>query len=265
MARTAALTPPRARGATPLLITLTLIAGALALAVLLPEWLWKFPEAWNLGLRGRIDVIQNWVIQNRGSHPLFIYGLDVISNFVDTGVRALEDLLIALPWTLIAGLFAALGWLARGRGLAIGCAAVFAGYMAFGLWEPAMQTLALMLFSVLVALLIGVLIGIVSALNDRFAAVLQPVLDTMQTMPAFVYLIPVVLLFGIARVPAVMATVIYAMPPVIRLTNLGIREVQPAAVEAGACVWQHARSIACARCSCRWPSTRCWPGSTRPS
>jgi glycine betaine/proline transport system permease protein len=102
----------------------------------------------------------------------------------------------------------------------------------FGLWDQSMQTLALMCVSVLFALLIGIPLGILAARNDRFDRMLRPILDGMQTMPAFVYLIPVLLFFGVARVPAVIATLIYAIPPAIRLTSLGIRQANPPAVEA---------------------------------
>ncbi|MCB0223303.1 MAG: ABC transporter permease subunit, partial [Anaerolineae bacterium] len=104
------------------------------------------------------------------------------------------------------------------------------GFM--GLWDEGMLTLALMAVSVVIALLIGIPLGILAARSDRFEAALRPLLDVMQTLPAFVYLIPVLLFFGIARVPSVIATVIYALPPAIRLTNLGIRQVTPSAVEA---------------------------------
>jgi glycine betaine/proline transport system permease protein len=101
-----------------------------------------------------------------------------------------------------------------------------------GLWIEGLQTLALMGISVIIVLLIGIPLGILAARYDKFEAGLRPVLDAMQTMPAFVYLIPVVLFFGIARVPSAVAPVIYALPPAIRLTNLGIRRVSPTAIEA---------------------------------
>lgn len=101
-----------------------------------------------------------------------------------------------------------------------------------GLWSLMIQTLAIILASVAISLLIGFPIGIMLSLSEKANQFFRPVLDTMQTMPIFVYLIPAVLLFGLGRVPAVMATVIYAVVPVIRLTNLGIRQVNPEVVEA---------------------------------
>jgi glycine betaine/proline transport system permease protein len=104
---------------------------------------------------------------------------------------------------------------------------------ALGLWDQTMTTLAIIVTSVGVSVLIGIPIGIIAAKNDRFEASLRPLLDGMQTMPSFVYLIPAVFFFGIGKVPAVVATVVYAVPPCIRLTNLGIRQVASDVVEAG--------------------------------
>jgi glycine betaine/proline transport system permease protein len=134
---------------------------------------------------------------------------------------------------VLVGAFGLAGYVLSGWPLALGSALSLFICGLFGLWLPSLQTLALMSFSVLLSLAIGITIGVLCALNNRLERALSPILDAMQTMPAFVYLIPVVLFFGVARVPAVIATIIYAVPPVIRLVNLGIREVQSAAVEAG--------------------------------
>lgn len=111
-----------------------------------------------------------------------------------------------------------------------------------GLWDQAMQTIAIMLVAVLLSILIGIPLGIASARSNRVRATINPVLDLMQTIPSFVYLIPAAMLFGLGKVPAILATVIYATPPLIRLTDLGIREVNAEVVEAsrafGATRWQ---------------------------
>lgn len=111
-----------------------------------------------------------------------------------------------------------------------------------GLWDQAMQTIAIMLVAVLLSILIGIPLGIASARSNRVRATINPVLDLMQTIPSFVYLIPAAMLFGLGKVPAILATVIYATPPLIRLTDLGIREVDREVVEAsrafGATRWQ---------------------------
>jgi len=118
---------------------------------------------------------------------------------------------------------------------------------ALGLWEQAMQTIAIMLVSVLLAIVIGIPIGVSAARSNRFRAIVNPVLDLMQTIPSFVYLIPAAMLFGLGKVPAILATVIYATPPLIRLTDLGIRQVDVEVVEAarafGATRWQILKGV----------------------
>ncbi len=193
-----------------------------------------FPATWNLHLRDAIDAFQDWVIGNRMTHPMFRYFFDPLSDGIDVALRRVESGLLWLPWPVLMLGFFLLG--ARLGGLRLGLLAaaclLMMGWM--GLWSQSMQTLALMSVAVAIALLIGIPVGIFAARHNRFEALLRPFLDAMQTMPAFVYLIPVLLFFGVARVPAVIATVIFALPPAIRLTNLGIREVDPAATEAAA-------------------------------
>lgn len=229
------------RKVTYLLVVLLLLAATIALHAtgLAPA---SFPAAWDLHLREPIDGFKSWVIGNRTSHPVFLYFFDPLSNFIDTSLRSLERLLLALPWPSIVILLYALGY--RAGGHRVGGLAV-AGFLVmglFGLWPQSMATLALMGVSVALALLIGIPLGILAARHGRFDALLRPLLDAMQTMPAFVYLIPVLLFFGIARVPSVIATVIYALPPAIRLTSLGIRQVDTQILEAadayGSTEWQ---------------------------
>jgi glycine betaine/proline transport system permease protein len=211
-------------------VGLLLVAYVVSLAV--PTLTQHFPSDWYLGVRPRVDEFQAWVIRHRINHPAFVYFIDPIKNAIDAGVRAAEDALLSLHWAVVVGAFALAGYALSGWRMALGCAISLFLFGALGLWEQSMQTLALMLAAVLLSLLIGIPLGIACAFSDRTNKILRPILDGMQTMPAFVYLIPVVLFFGVARVPAVIATVIYAIPPAIRLTNLGIREVQPSAVEA---------------------------------
>ena len=218
----------------PLLITAAVLIAALALLalVVIGVDLQDFPAEWNLGLRATIDGFQDWVIGNRTTHPIFTYFFDPLSDGIDVALRRVEGALLWLPWPVVVlGFFllgVGLGGLRMGV-LAAVCPLVM-GWL--GLWAESMQTLALMGVSVAIALLLGIPLGLFAARHDRFEAALRPLLDAMQTMPAFVYLIPVLLFFGVARVPAVVATVIFALPPAIRLTSLGIREVDPAAVEA---------------------------------
>ena len=191
-----------------------------------------FPETWNLHLRQPIDDFQDWVIGNRATHPAFVYFFEPLSDAIDWGIRRLEAFLLWLPWPIIIiGTFLLGQWAGGFRvALLTMVGLMFMGVV--GLWAESMQTLALMGVAVFIALLIGIPLGVLAARFDAVDSMLRPLLDAMQTMPAFVYLIPVLLFFGIARVPSVVATVIYALPPAIRLTNLGIRRVSPAAVEA---------------------------------
>ena len=191
-----------------------------------------FPASWNLGLRATIDGFQDWVIGNRATHPAFTYFFDPLRGAIDTALRRVEGFLLGLPWTVVVLAFALLGVGLGGLRLGLLSAVCLFVMGWMGLWAESMQTLALMSVSVGIALLLGIPLGIFAARHERFEATLRPLLDAMQTMPAFVYLIPVLLFFGVARVPAVVATVIFALPPAIRLTSLGIREVSPAAVEA---------------------------------
>ena len=223
--------------------------GLLVLILLLPLLfqrmpldLSEFPETWDLHLREPLDTFQEWIIRNRLTHPLFTWFFDPLSDAIDWGIRALESFLLWIPWLVVVLTAFLLGQRAAGLRVALfsALAILFMGFI--GLWVEGMQTLALMGVSVVIALIIGIPLGILSARSDKFEAGLRPILDAMQTMPAFVYLIPVLLFFGIARVPSVVATVIYALPPAIRLTNLGIRRVSPTALEAarafGSTPWQ---------------------------
>ena len=216
-----------------IIVTFILLSLIYIISQAFPDQTGIFPTDWNLGLREPIDQFQDWLIRNRSTYPLFAYTIDPIRSGVDIAVRGIETGLASLPWVVLVSVFGLAGYVLSGWRLALGSALSLFICGLFGLWLPSLQTLALMSFSVLLSLAIGITIGVLCALNNRLERALSPILDAMQTMPAFVYLIPVVLFFGVARVPAVIATIIYAVPPVIRLVNLGIREVQPAAVEAG--------------------------------
>ncbi|WP_456283335.1 ABC transporter permease [Microbacterium sp. JZ101] len=159
--------------------------------------------------------------------------LDVVALVVRTLVDGLTDALVGTPFPLTIAVAALLAWLVRSWQLAVGTAISFAVIVGMDLWEPAMQTLALVVVAAFVAVLIGVPLGIWSARSDAVRAVLKPVLDFMQTMPAMVYLIPAIVFFSIGVVPGLVATVIFALPPGVRLTELGIRGVDAETVEAG--------------------------------
>ncbi|MCA9640840.1 MAG: proline/glycine betaine ABC transporter permease [Myxococcales bacterium] len=161
--------------------------------------------------------------------PLF----DRIAWFVDGLTNALQVGLLWLPaWFVTAALVLIALWRV-GLGLAAFTAVAFAFVVSLGLWQETMATLALVLSSTLLSLLIGLPLGIWAARRDWVDRALRPVLDLMQTMPAFVYLIPAAMFFGLGRVPGAIATIIFSMPPAVRLTNLGIRQVPKEMVEAG--------------------------------
>jgi glycine betaine/proline transport system permease protein len=208
---------------------------AIPLLLLVHHWfhdLSQFPAALNLGLREPIDHFQFWAIGNRTSHPMFLYFFEPFSATLDRSLRWLEGWLLWLPWpVLVTAVFLLSQKVADLRlALLTSGSVLLMGMM--GLWPQSMQTLALMSVAVFFSLLVGLPLGILSARSDRFERAIRPLLDAMQTMPAFTYLIPVGLFFGVARVPSIVATMIYAIPPLIRLTGLGIRGVPTETIEA---------------------------------
>jgi glycine betaine/proline transport system permease protein len=159
-----------------------------------------------------------------------------------------EDFFTETPWMLIILGIATLAWLAsRSWKLVIGIVVSFMLIGVFGMWEHTMQTMAMIVVCTILALIIGLPIGILMSRYDRAQSAIMPILDVMQTMPSFVYLIPVVMLLGIGRVPGLIAVIIYAVPPMIRLTNLGIRLVDKEVLEAadafGASYWQRLTGV----------------------
>jgi glycine betaine/proline transport system permease protein len=144
-----------------------------------------------------------------------------------------ERLLLNAPWWLVIVVIAGFAYLAsRNWKMTVGVLVAFVVIGIFGMWEDTMRTVSIITVCTLLAIVIGIPIGVMMARYDRAQATITPVLDVMQTMPSFVYLIPVVMLLGIGRVPGVIAVIIYAIPPVIRLTNLGIRLVDKDVLEA---------------------------------
>lgn len=189
-----------------------------------------------LPLGNWMNAVVDWLVDNLA--PVFRAVRHVISTFLN----GTEDFLQWLPWPVVILAVALLmgrvgGW----RGALLSAAGLYL-VGAMHLWDRAMTTLALMVTSVTLAVAIGVPVGILCARSDRVQAVVRPILDMMQTMPAFVYLVPALMFFGIGKVPAVFATLVFATPPSVRLTNLGIRQVSREVVEAtqafGATPWQ---------------------------
>jgi glycine betaine/proline transport system permease protein len=198
----------------------------------------EFPAAWRLPLRTWTNDVVAWLLAGYGD------AFAASSAALLQALIALERALTATPWLLVLLAVSALGWHASGRSLWV--AALLAGGLfaigTFGLWGAAMTTLAIMLVATLLTIAVGLPLGIAAAGSDRLDRALRPLLDAMQTMPSFVYLVPVVMFFGLGNVSAIVATVIYALPPIVRLTNLGLRLVDAEVLEAarafGAGPWQ---------------------------
>ena len=145
----------------------------------------------------------------------------------------LEKLLIAAPWPIIIAVVAGLAWFgSRSVKIVVGAVLSFLAIGYFGMWKDTMSTLAIISVATLLCITIGIPLGILMARSNRAQMLVTPILDIMQTIPAFVYLIPVVMLLGIGKVPGLIAVCIYAIPPIVRLTNLGIRLVEKEALEA---------------------------------
>ncbi|HZK24772.1 MAG TPA: proline/glycine betaine ABC transporter permease [Oscillospiraceae bacterium] len=157
---------------------------------------------------------------------------DFINLLVGTTFTYIESFILWLPAILIMAVFTYLAWRLNGRGLALFTVAGFFFVGSLGLWEETMITLALILTATLISVFVGVTLGILAAKNDSVAGVFRPVLDLMQTMPSFVYLIPALIFFGMGSVPAVISTVVFSMPPAVRMTSLGIRQVPADIIEA---------------------------------
>lgn len=184
-----------------------------------------------------VNVFITWLVRNYGDF------FESLSNALLQFILAFEGFFRSLSWPWVAGVAALLGWLFTRRVFfALGMGFAVWLIEALGLWDKGMQTLALVLASVVISVALGLPLGILMGRSDRFRTLTLPILDAMQTMPSFVYLIPALLLFGLGKVPALIATVIYAVPPMIRLTDLGLRLVSREVVEAaeafGATSWQ---------------------------
>jgi len=174
-----------------------------------------------------VDQAVKFVVENDGGT------LERLGTGIGSLTESIELGLLAIPEPLIGGALVLTGFWRVGWKFALFCVACCYVIFATGFWPQTMVTLALIIASTFISLVLGLPLGIWAARSDRVAAVVRPTLDFMQTMPAFVYLIPAAMLFGLGRVPGVLATVIFAMPPVVRLTSLGIRQVNKEQVEAG--------------------------------
>ena len=204
------------------------------------DWFYTFPEMGAEALRALKKGIDSGFRDFTREHGELLERLfDPLKEFLIFSERLLTD----SPWPLVILGIAAIAWLAsRSIKIVVGTIATLLLIGYFGMWDDTMKTVSMIFVCTIVALVLGLPIGILMSRFDRMQKVVNPTLDIMQTMPSFVYLIPVVMLLGIGKVPGLLAVVIYAIPPVIRFTNLGIRLVPADVLEAseafGTSVWQ---------------------------
>ncbi|MBT2384808.1 proline/glycine betaine ABC transporter permease [Streptomyces sp. ISL-11] len=227
----------RALGAHPAARKLLVLAAAAAVLVPLAALTWgsgTWPQALTVDLTGTLGRANDWIIDNRDGHWLFLYFFGHISGAIIAAVHAVYTVLLTLGWAGVTAGAALLAWRVAGIRVAATTLVSFAVCGLLGMWVPTMRTLALMVVAVAASVVVGALLGLAGGLSERMFRVMRPVLDTMQALPAFAYLLPVVLIFGIGVAPAVLATVVYAAPPMARLTALGLRATDKGVLEAAA-------------------------------
>ncbi len=234
------------------------------------SWAWHYPREWNVPLRFWISDFMKWLVNDfdlglftfkqftRSISWLLEWPLSAAQGFLSTGFKLefSDESIVQLPplsWLGVVVLVATLGHLARSWGLAMLAGGCFLYLAVFGQWDSAMVTLASIIIAVPIGVVTGLLVGIVAFRGPRFEAVITPILDLMQTVPVFAYLVPVLFLFGFGPVAAMIATIIYATPPMARCTMLALRQVPSEIVEFG-------RMAGCSRRQLLWkvqiPSAR---------
>ena len=207
-----------------------LIVGVIVLQLLFRSD--AVPALWDTVISGPVDAFSDWARANRQTHPLFTGFFIPLSTSIEWGLTTIESFLKWLPWYVLPGVvFLVIARTGNWKPALVATAAMlYPGLI--GLWDTTMETLSLMTIAVIISLSIGIPLGVWAAMRPGVERAIRPVLDAMQTIPAPVYFIPIVLFFGIRRVPATIATVIYALPPAVRLTTLGIVGVPRQSVEA---------------------------------
>lgn len=188
---------------------------------------WRFPGSLFVPVGSWVNSLTNWLTVT------FAGPFGFVSLVLGHTLHGLDRFFTWLPWPVVIAGAAVVGWRLGGRRLALTIGAALFALGVLGIWGDAMHTLALVVTGTLVSVVIGVPVGILTARSVPVRQIVTPLLDFMQTMPSFVYLIPALFFFGLGEVPGVIATVVYAVPPAIRLTELGIRNVPHEIVEAG--------------------------------
>jgi glycine betaine/proline transport system permease protein len=205
-----------------------------------PEWLDEFPTLGRTALREMRRFIDDGFL---GFTRAYGEAIENFFNPLKAFLIGSEKFLLTTPWPLVILGFAALAWFAsRSWKITLGAVLTLAAVGVLGMWDDTMKTVSMIFVSTVVAIAIGLPVGILMSRSDRLRSLVSPALDVMQTMPSFVYLIPVVMLLGIGRVPGLLAVIIYAIAPIIRLTDLGVRLVDKDVLEAadayGSSPWQ---------------------------
>ena len=186
----------------------------------------NFPEFININLGVYVDNVVKWLIVNADS--IFAAISKVMLGFL----LGIQNFLMWVPWFVLVAIIFLAGTYVKNWKSGLTFAVMLTLIGAMGLWQEMMLSLAIIITSVIISIVIGIPLGILSAKSKKASMIMSPLLDAMQTMPSFVYLIPAVMFFGLGMVPAVFATIIYATPPAIRLTNLAITEVDKEMLEA---------------------------------
>ncbi|MDX1736588.1 MAG: proline/glycine betaine ABC transporter permease [Alphaproteobacteria bacterium] len=194
------------------------------------SWFSVFPEMDRLDQRELRKAVDSGFREFSGDYGGYIEAFfDPLKHFL----IASESFLLETPWLLIlAGILVICWFASRNWKIVVGAGVALCLVGFFGMWEDTMRTLSIVFVCTVMAIVIGMPLGVMMAMSNRAQSVVTPILDIMQTMPSFVYLIPVVMLLGIGKVPGLIAVVVYAIPPLIRLTNLGIRLVDKEVLEA---------------------------------
>jgi glycine betaine/proline transport system permease protein len=209
------------------------------------DWLWKFPSMDEDLLRALKKSVDEGF---RAFTRAYGGSIETLFSPLQSFLIWAERLMTGMPWPLVIAIIGGIAWLAtRSWRIVVGCIVTLLLIGYFDMWEDTMKTVSMIFVCTVLSIAVGLPIGIAMSRSDRMQRVVNPILDVMQTMPSFVYLIPVVMLLGIGRVPGVIAVVIYALPPMIRLTNLGIRMVDRDVLEAadafGSSSWQKLRNV----------------------
>ena len=208
--------------AVPLVLTITGTVYVLAYFLVADE----FPFDVGRDVGHRLDIWLDWLKDNFS--PVF----QAIKNVIVWFLISLEDMMLWFTWPASIASISLVSWLLVSTRMALFSASSLLLLATFGLWESTVETMALIIVTVTLSIMIAVPLGVWASESDRLDAVLRPILDGMQTMPSFVYLVPAIAFFSLGNTPAVLATLIYAVPPAVRLTNLGIRQLPTETLEA---------------------------------